>query len=62
MPQISKKNLDKFLNRVEDMNELLNLIWMLVDDTKGMSNDEIVEKIRGCLYIYFDKYEDYDKK
>ena len=57
-----KKNLDKFLDRVEDMNELINLIWELVFDTKNMTNDERVDLIWKAVNAYLDRYDDYDEK
>ena len=39
-----KKIFEKNMQRIEDMNELLFLTWLLIFDT-NLSNDERVEKI-----------------
>jgi len=57
-----KKNLDKFLDRVEDMNDLIELVWNLIFNIKDMTNDERIEKIWHAVNIYLDKYADYDEK
>lgn len=40
-----KERLDKTIQRIEDMNELINLFWLLIYDTKDMTDSERVEKI-----------------
>ena len=52
-----KKIFEKNMQRIEDMNELLFLIWLLIFDT-NLSNDERVEKIWNALNLFYDKYED----
>ena len=52
-----KARLDKTMQRIEDMAELINLFRLLIYDT-NLSNDERVEKIWNAINIFYDKYED----
>ena len=52
-----KARLDKTMQRIEDMAELINLFRLLIYDT-DLSNDERVEKIWNAINIFYDKYED----
>ena len=52
-----KSRLDKTMQRIEDMAELINLFRLLIYDT-NLSNDERVEKIWNAINIFYDKYED----
>ena len=40
-----KDRLDRTMDMIEDMSELINLFRLLIYDTKDMTNDERVEKI-----------------
>ena len=52
-----KERLDKSIQKIEEMAELINLFRLLIYDTY-LSNDEIVEKIWNAINMFYDKYED----
>ena len=43
---------------VEAAAELIELAWMLIFDTKDMTDSERVEKIWNAINIFYDKYGD----
>ena len=47
-------------SQIDDMGEVLNLAWMLIYDTKKMTDSERVEKIWNAINILFEKYWVYD--
>lgn len=53
-----KERFEKKMQMIEEMWELINLFWLLIYDTKDMTDSERVEKIWNAINIFYDKYED----
>ena len=51
-----KKHPTKFTERINAMDELIYLAWLLIYDTKLPENEKL-EKIGNAINIYYDKYE-----
>ena len=53
-----KERFEKKMQMIEEMWELINLFWLLIYDTKDMTDSERVEKIWNAINIFYDKYQD----
>ena len=56
-PENYLEEYNKMVSCIDDMKELIWLTWLLIFDTKNMTDSERVEKIWNAVNLFYDKWE-----